>query len=111
VTRVRFVSADGSRVSEVEAPAGERLLDVAQADGQPLEGTCEGQMACSTCHVIVDAADLDRLPRASEEEEDLLDLAAHVTRTSRLACQIVLTDALETLTVRMPAAARNMQGR
>jgi len=111
MTRVRFVSADGGRVSEVEAPAGERLLDVAQADGQPLEGTCEGQMACSTCHVIVAAEDFSRLPRASEEEEDLLDLAAHVTRTSRLACQIVLTAEMETLTVRMPGAARNMQGR
>jgi len=111
MTRVRFVSADGARVSEVDAPAGERLLDVAQADGQPLEGTCEGQMACSTCHVIVAAEDFARLPRAGEEEEDLLDLAAHVTRTSRLACQIVLTAEMETLTVRMPGAARNMQGR
>jgi ferredoxin len=111
MTRVRFVSADGSRISEVEAPPGERLLDVAQADGQPLEGTCEGQMACSTCHVIVDAADFQRLPRASEEEEDLLDLAMHVTRTSRLACQIVLSEALDRLTVRIPAGARNMQGR
>ena len=111
MTLVRFVSADGARISQVDAPAGERLLDVAQADGQPLEGTCEGQMACSTCHVIVDPADFDRLPRASEEEEDLLDLAAHVTRTSRLSCQIVLGDELESLTVRMPAGARNMQGR
>lgn len=111
MTRVRFVSADGARVSEVDAPAGERLLDVAQADGQPLEGTCEGQMACSTCHVIVDAGDFDRLPRASEEEEDLLDLAPHVTRTSRLACQIVLSEAMESLTVRLPAGARDMQGR
>lgn len=111
MTRVRFVSADGSRVSEVDAPAGERLLDIAQADGQPLEGTCEGQMACSTCHVIVDPADFAKLPRASEEEEDLLDLAMHVTRTSRLSCQIVLTPELETLTVRMPGGAHNMQGR
>ena len=111
MTRVRFVSADGSTVREVDAPAGERLLDIAQADGQPLEGTCEGQMACSTCHVIVDAADFPKLPRASEEEEDLLDLAMHVTRTSRLSCQIVLTSDLETLTVRMPGGAHNMQGR
>jgi len=111
MTRVRFVSADGSKMREVDAPAGERLLDVAQADGQPLEGTCEGQMACSTCHVIVDPADFAKLPRASEEEEDLLDLAMHVTRTSRLSCQIVLTDELETLTVRMPGGAHNMQGR
>jgi ferredoxin len=111
MTRVRFVCADGSRVREVDAPAGERLLDVAQADGQPLEGTCEGQMACSTCHVVVAAEDFAKLPRASEEEEDLLDLAMHVTRTSRLACQIILTDALESLTVRMPGGAHNMQGR
>jgi ferredoxin len=111
MTRIRFVSADGSRVREVDAPAGERLLDVAQADGQPLEGTCEGQMACSTCHVIVDPADFAKLPRASEEEEDLLDLAMHVTRTSRLSCQIVLTADLETLMVRMPGGAHNMQGR
>ena len=111
MTRVRFVSADGSRVSEVDAPAGERLLDVAQADGQPLEGTCEGQMACSTCHVIVDPEDFAKLPRASEEEEDMLDLAMHVTRTSRLSCQIVLTPELETLTVRIPAGAHDMQGR
>ena len=111
MTLVRFVSADGSEVQEVEAPPGERLLDVAQAAGQPLEGTCEGQMACSTCHVIVDAEDFPKLPRASEEEEDMLDLAAHVTRHSRLACQIWLTDALDTLTVRMPSGFHNMQGR
>ena len=109
--RVRFVSADGSRVSEVDAPAGERLLDVAQADGQPLEGTCEGQMACSTCHVIVDPADAPKLPPPSEEEDDILDLALHVTRHSRLACQIVLQEGWQTLTVRMPGGARNMQGR
>jgi ferredoxin len=111
MTRVRFVSADGLSVSEVDAPAGERLLDVAHADGPPLEGTCEGQMACSTCHVIVAPEDFAKLPRASDEEEDLLDLAAHAGRTSRLACQIVLTEALDSLTVRMPAAARNMRGR
>ena len=109
--RVRFVSADGGTVSEVEAEEGRRLLEVAQNDGQPLEGTCEGQMACSTCHVIVAAEDFARLPRASEEEEDMLDLAAGATRTSRLACQIVLTPDLDGLTVRMPPEHRNMQGR
>ena len=111
MTTIRFFSADGARIQEVEAPPGERLLDIAQAHGQPLEGTCEGQMASSTCHVIVDADDFAKLPRASEEEEDLLDLAAHVTRTSRLSCQIWLTEDLEVLTVRMPGSAHNMQGR
>ena len=111
MTLVRFVSADGTKVWEADAPAGERLLDIAQAEGQPLEGTCEGQMACSTCHVIVDGGDFAKLPPASEEEEDMLDLALHVTRHSRLACQIWLTEALERLTVRMPGGAHNMQGR
>jgi ferredoxin len=111
MTLVRFISADGARISEVEAVPGERLLDIAQADGQPLEGTCEGQMACSTCHVIVDAEDFARLPQASEEEEDMLDLAAGVTRHSRLACQIHLTPELDRLTVRVPGAVHNMQGR
>lgn len=111
MTLVRFISSDGETVREVDAPPGERLLDIAQADGQPLEGTCEGQMACSTCHVIVAADDFARLPSASEEEEDMLDLANHVTRHSRLACQIWTSDALDSLTVRMPGAARDMQGR
>lgn len=111
MTRVRFVSADGGRTQEVDAPAGERLLDVAQANGQPLEGTCEGQMACSTCHVIVAPEDFAKLPPAREEEEDLLDLAAGVTRFSRLACQIRLDETLGTLTVRMPGASHDMQGR
>ena len=111
MTRVRFVSADGGEVREVDGPAGERLLHVAQDAGQPLEGTCEGQMACSTCHVIVAAEDFAKLPPASEEEEDLLDLASHVTRYSRLACQIWLSDELDSLTVRMPGGVRNMQGR
>ena len=111
MTLVRFHKADGTLDQEVEGKAGERLLDVAWAAKQPLEGACEGVMACSTCHVIVDAQDFERLPKASEEEEDLLDIAAHVTRTSRLACQILLTEALETLNVRVPSAARNWMGR
>lgn len=109
--KVRFVSADGAQVREVEGAPGDRLLDLAQADGQPLEGTCEGQMACSTCHVIVDPADFNRLPPAVEAEEDMLDLAAGATRTSRLSCQIFLEAGMETLTVRIPPEARNMQGR
>jgi ferredoxin len=108
--RVRFQGADGA-VREVEAKEGDRLLEVAQNDGQPLEGTCEGQMACSTCHVIVAAEDFGRLPPAVEEEEDMLDLAMGAVRTSRLACQILLTPDLDGLTVRIPSEHRDMQGR
>jgi ferredoxin-2, mitochondrial len=99
--RVRFVGQDGG-IHEATARQGERLLRVAQAAGQPLEGTCEGQLACATCHVIVDPADFPRLAPAREEEEDMLDLAPGATRTSRLSCQIILTPALDGLTIRIP---------
>lgn len=110
MTLVRFIGADGV-VREVQGAPGDRLLDIAQADGQPLEGTCEGQMACSTCHVIVDPADFAKLPPASANEEDMLDLALGATRTSRLACQIWLDAAMPKLTVKIPSQSRNMQGR
>ena len=111
MTIVRFFKADGTLDKEVDAQPGQRLLDVAWAAREPLEGACEGVMACSTCHVIVDPEDFAGLPPASEEEEDLLDLAAHATRTSRLACQILLTTELKTLNVRIPPEARNWMGR
>jgi ferredoxin len=111
VTLVRFFKADGTLDKEVQAEPGQRLLDVAWAAREPLEGACEGVMACSTCHVIVDACDFEKLPSASEEEEDLLDLAAHATRTSRLACQIILTAEIESISVRVPPEARNWMGR
>jgi len=106
---VTFISADGESL-EVQAVDGRSLLDVAQAAGQPLEGTCEGQMACSTCHVIIDKDWFDRLPRAVEDEEDMLDLASGARRTSRLSCQIILTPELDGLLVHVPAESRNMQG-
>jgi ferredoxin len=107
--KVTFISPDGE-AQTVEAEVGQDLLDVAQAAGQPLEGTCEGQMACSTCHVIVDKDWFDKLPQAVEDEEDMLDLASGARRTSRLSCQIVLTAELDGLVVHIPAESRNMQG-
>jgi ferredoxin len=111
VITVRFVSANGADTSETQAEAGTSLLEVGQNDGQPLEGTCEGQMACSTCHVIVDPEWFAKLPKAREEEEDMLDLAACATRYSRLSCQIMLTPDVDGITVRIPPESRNMQGR
>lgn len=89
-------------IVEARGAIGDTLLRAAQAAGLPLEGTCEGQMACSTCHVVVDPEWFDRLEAASEEEEDMLDLAAGVRRTSRLSCQIVLDSAMEGLTASIP---------
>ncbi|GAA0483788.1 ferredoxin family 2Fe-2S iron-sulfur cluster binding protein [Parasphingorhabdus litoris] len=108
--KVNFISADGEQTATATASEGDDLLTIAQINDQPLEGTCEGQMACSTCHVIVAAEDFDKLPEATEMEEDMLDLAAGARRTSRLACQITLTPDLDGLTVHIPAESRNMQG-
>lgn len=111
MTTVRFVPADGGVPLEVSASPGTRLLDLAQVNNQPLEGACEGSMACSTCHVILSDDDFDKLPAPSEEEEDMLDFAFGVTRTSRLACQVWLDDKLERLEVIVPARSYNMQSR
>ena len=108
--RATFLHADGQGRTDTDGSADDTLLEVGQRIGMPLEGTCEGQMACSTCHIIVDASDFAKLPRASEAEEDMLDLAAGATRTSRLACQIRLGDLPEGITVRIPSESRNMQG-
>jgi ferredoxin len=100
MTLVRFLRADGSLDREVEAAEGANLLDVAQGADQPLEGTCDKSISCSTCHVILAPEDFAAQAPASEEEEDLLDLAHNVKRTSRLACQLRVTGGL--MTVRMP---------
>ena len=106
--RVSFTDPRGT-VVEAEAEPGDNLLRLGQAKGLPLEGTCEGQMACSTCHVIVAPDWFDRLPRASEEEEDMLDLAAGACRTSRLACQIDLNVSLDGLAVTVPSESYDMR--
>jgi ferredoxin len=105
---VVFFTADGRKVV-AQAEPGTRLLEVGQAAGLPLEGTCEGQMACSTCHVVVDTEWFGKLVPASDDEEDMLDLAAGVTRTSRLSCQILLSKELNGLEVRIPAESHDMQ--
>ncbi len=93
-----------------KAAPGDRLLEVGQAAGMPLEGTCEGQLACSTCHVIVAREWFDKLTPATEDEEDMLDLAADVQATSRLSCQIVLADDLDGIEVRIPSDSNDAQG-
>ncbi len=102
-----FVERDGVQ-REVDAPLGLTVLEVAHRNGIDLEGACEGSLACSTCHVIIDPEWYELLREASEDEEDMLDLAFNLTRTSRLGCQIIITEELDGLTVRLPAATRNL---
>ena len=102
-----FIEQNGTR-REVEAPLGLSVLEIAHRNGIDLEGACEGSLACSTCHVIVDPEWYEALQEASEDEEDMLDLAFGLTHTSRLGCQIIITEELDGLTVSLPAGTRNM---
>lgn len=105
---VIFELSDGSK-REIEASVGDTVLDVAHSNNIPLEGACEGSLACSTCHVIVSEEDYDLLPPASEDEEDMLDMAFGLTVNSRLGCQIVISEGLKSLKVRVPRETRNIQ--
>jgi 2Fe-2S ferredoxin len=105
--KMTFILKDGSR-KEVEAPLGLSVLEIAHRNHVDIEGACEGSLACSTCHVIVDPEWHELLKDATEDEEDMLDLAFGLTQTSRLGCQIIMTEELDGLTVKLPAATRNM---
>lgn len=105
--KITFIYADGSEKT-VEVPNGISILEAAHKNSVPLEGACEGSLACSTCHVIIDPAWYSKLSTAKEEEEDMLDLAFGLTHTSRLGCQIIMTDALDGIKVTLPAATRNI---
>lgn len=105
--RITFIERDGTR-REVDAPIGLSVMEIARHNGIDVEGACEGSLACSTCHVVVDPDDYERLADPTEDEEDMLDLAFGLTHTSRLSCQIIMTEELDGLTVKLPAATRNM---
>lgn len=102
-----FIGRDGTP-RKVDAPVGLSVLEVAHRADIDIEGACEGSLACSTCHVIVDPEWYELLTEASEDEEDMLDLAFNLSATSRLGCQIIITEELDGLTVRLPAATRNL---
>ena len=102
-----FIERGGNR-KEVDAPLGLSVLEIAHRNNVDIEGACEGSLACATCHVVVDPDWYDKLKEASEDEEDMLDLAFGLTRTSRLGCQLIITEALDGLTVTLPGASPNM---
>lgn len=106
--KMTFILTDGTR-QEVDVQEGQTILDVARMHDIELEGACEGSLACSTCHVIVDKEYFDRLDEPSEEEEDMLDLAFGLTHTSRLGCQIRIGEELDGLVVQIPSETNNQQ--
>ena len=107
MVKMTFITPDEKRV-EIEAPEGLSIMEIAHQNDIDLEGACEGSLACSTCNVIVDQEWFDKLEEASEDEEDMLDLAFGLTRTSRLGCQIIMGPELDGIVVRLPGTTRNM---
>ncbi|HZH45342.1 MAG TPA: ferredoxin family 2Fe-2S iron-sulfur cluster binding protein [Roseococcus sp.] len=107
--KMTFIERDGTR-RDVDAALGLSVLEVAHRHGVDIEGACEGSLACSTCHVVVDSAWFGKLAKPTEDEEDMLDLAFDLQETSRLGCQIIMTDALDGLVVKLPAGSRNAGG-
>lgn len=107
--KITFIYPDGRR-RELNPPSGLSILEIARKYDIDIEGACEGSLACSTCHVIVAKVWFERLEEPSEDEEDMLDLAFGLTPTSRLGCQIILTDELDGLVVELPSETRSLLG-
>lgn len=105
--KMKFIEKNGN-TKEVDAPIGLSVLEIAHQNNIDLEGACEGSLACSTCHVIINSEWFELLALATEDEEDMLDLAFGLTQTSRLGCQIIMSEELNGLVVTLPSATRNM---
>jgi len=100
--RITFISHDGSR-HDTDLDEGLSLMQIATDNGVPgIDGDCGGACACGTCHVIVDPAWVARTGTRSSDEEQMLGMSPERAPTSRLACQIKVTAALDGLVVRLP---------
>ncbi len=105
---VTFMDEKDGSTKTVQAPVGENLMEVAHRNDIDLEGACEGSLACSTCHIIIESQEIyDKLPEPDDDENDMLDLAFGLTETSRLGCQVIAKEDIEGIQVRIPSATRN----
>lgn len=106
--KITFIEAEGRELT-VDAPVGLSILDIAEQNKIALEGACDGALACATCHIVVDPDWYNKLPPAREEEEDILDLVFGLTPTSRLGCQLMMTEELDGLVIKIPPSSRNIR--
>ncbi|KAM3183740.1 hypothetical protein ACTXT7_009777 [Hymenolepis weldensis] len=97
---------DGN-VKKVAGKVGDNVMYLAHRYKIDIEGACEASCACSTCHVFVKDEFLNKLPDASDEENDMLDQAPCLKLNSRLACQITLTKELDGMELELPSTTRN----
>lgn len=126
--KIRFYEEAMDNLVEVDAEIGKRVLDIALENDIDIEGACGGELACSTCHVIVPEDIYNKLPPKKEEEQDMLDLAWGATDllvfnfsifkfhfyffmcSSRLCCQIIVTPELAGAQFKVPKDTNNMLG-
>lgn len=106
--KMQFIEAKSGDKIEVDAVIGKSVLDVALVHDIDIEGACGGELACSTCHVICSKELYDKLPAKKPEEDDMLDLAYGLTDTSRLCCQLKVTQELENAVFTVPAETNNL---
>lgn len=107
MVNVYFKDKDGIFLAKWQGEAGLNLMSIAQEVGLDIEGACEGNMACASCHLIVDAAYYDKIPAPCDDEEEMLDFVSFLSSRSRLSCQIIVTEDLDGLVVYLPAEATN----
>ncbi|KAL4076687.1 2Fe-2S ferredoxin-type domain-containing protein [Scleroderma yunnanense] len=106
--KLHFKDHKGNPIKTIEASEGDDILSLAHEWDIDLEGACEGSIACSTCHVILQPNVYDVLPEPSDDENDMLDLAFGLTDTSRLGCQVLVTKEMDGTEIQLPSATRNM---
>jgi len=99
---VTFVAYDGT-THEADLVEGESLMEIATGQAIPgIDGDCGGEAACGTCHVIVDNEWISTTGRRTDQEEQMLDMSSECEENSRLACQVVVSDGMDGLKVRLP---------
>uniref|UniRef100_A0A7S0UIA1 2Fe-2S ferredoxin n=1 Tax=Polytomella parva TaxID=51329 RepID=A0A7S0UIA1_9CHLO len=104
--KITYVDKEGVE-HVVDAPIGKDLMTIAHDNEIDLEGACEGSLACSTCHVILEPDYFKKLTEPSDDELDMLDLAFGLKETSRLGCQVTVSKELEGARIQIPSASRN----
>ena len=102
MTKIIVKDREGN-VQELSADIGLTLMEIIRDASMDIEAACGGCCACATCHVYVDENWYEKLPKKEEGEEDMLDVAYEPNRFSRLSCQIMVSNDLDGLIVRLPS--------
>ena len=101
--KITYIEHNG-KTHNIEVPNELSVMEGALQNNIPgIDADCGGACACATCHVYVDEKWFDKLPKKSESEQDMLDMAIEPNKFSRLGCQIAVSDDLDGMVVKMPS--------